>query len=284
MDAGLSFFAFDWYYPEGEDKNSPLNNALHHYLRSDRKSELGFCLLVANHQPYRIFQKDWARVSDIWLSLCSDPDYLRVDGKPLFVIFNPYEFTSCMGGSTEVAEAFGQLQEAARQSGIGDVAFAACERPSSTPASRDRLQQRVEEGYTHFTGYNYRGGYLDTESQRIHPYQELIDDHQVIWDNFAEYSPLPYLPVVTCGWDKRAWEDPNRPETHTWYYPDRTPPQVAEHVRLAKQWIQDHPDKSSKDATMLLYAWNEYGEGGYIAPTKGDSGRYLQAISRILNE
>lgn len=28
---------------------------------------------------------------------------------------------------------------------------------------------------------------------------------------------------------------------------------------------------------ILIYAWNEYGEGGYIAPTVGDpKGKYLK--------
>ena len=27
-DHGIAFWAFDWYYPEGKDKTTPLNNAL----------------------------------------------------------------------------------------------------------------------------------------------------------------------------------------------------------------------------------------------------------------
>ena len=33
----------------------------------------------------------------------------------------------------------------------------------------------------------------------------------------------------------------------------------------------------------LIYAWNEFGEGGYIAPTKGDpDGKYLQALRSVV--
>ena len=31
----------------------------------------------------------------------------------------------------------------------------------------------------------------------------------------------------------------------------------------------------------MIYAWNEYGEGGYIAPTKEDRrGRYLKQVKK----
>ncbi len=43
--------------------------------------------------------------------------------------------------------------------------------------------------------------------------------------------------------------------------------------------------KSLPYALVLVYAWNEFGEGGYIAPTRGDSeGRYLKAIKAVLSE
>jgi len=33
-DHGIAFWSFCWYYPEGDDKTTPLNNALELYLKS----------------------------------------------------------------------------------------------------------------------------------------------------------------------------------------------------------------------------------------------------------
>jgi hypothetical protein len=91
------------------------------------------------------------------------------------------------------------------------------------------------------------------------------------------------MPVVTVGWDKRPWEDASKPLTHAVYYPDRTPVQVADFVRRAIRWMGEHPDKTTKERILLLYAWNENGEGGYLTPTKGLGDAYLKAVGNTLN-
>jgi hypothetical protein len=35
---------------------------------------------------------------------------------------------------------------------------------------------------------------------------------------------------------------------------------------------------------VLIYAWNEFGEGGYLAPTRGDpEGGFLKAIKAVVS-
>ena len=42
-------------------------------------------------------------------------------------------------------------------------------------------------------------------------------------------------------------------------------------------------ERSCKPKMILIYAWNEYGEGGYIAPTVGDpKGKYLKMIKEVI--
>ena len=44
-----------------------------------------------------------------------------------------------------------------------------------------------------------------------------------------------------------------------------------------------HPDQATTERRVLLYAWNEFGEGGYLAPTKGDpEGAYLKAVKQVV--
>ena len=73
-----------------------------------------------------------------------------------------------------------------------------------------------------------------------------------------------------------------------WYFPDppdgnHTPAAFAAHVQDAITWMNNHPSKTTAEKIMMLYAWNEYGEGGYIAPTLGDpNGLYLDALASVL--
>ena len=47
-------------------------------------------------------------------------------------------------------------------------------------------------------------------------------------------------------------------------------------------WMANNPQATTEERLVLLYAWNEYGEGGYLAPTKGDpAGSFLKEIKRI---
>lgn len=56
-------------------------------------------------------------------------------------------------------------------------------------------------------------------------------------------------------------------------------------VREVIEWMEKNPEKTTREKIMLIYAWNEYGEGGYIAPTKGDrDGNYLKVIKSIVTK
>ena len=96
--------------------------------------------------------------------------------------------------------------------------------------------------------------------------------------------PQPYLPIVTAGWDKRPWEGPaGLNQKPGWYYPDRTPEQFADFLRAAVGWMDTHPTQTTEERLVLIYAWNEFGEGGHIAPTKGDpDGMYLKAVRSVV--
>jgi hypothetical protein len=47
--------------------------------------------------------------------------------------------------------------------------------------------------------------------------------------------------------------------------------------------MDQHPEQTTAERIVLLYAWNEFGEGGYLAPTQGDpEGAYLKAVKHVV--
>ncbi|MCY2991227.1 MAG: glycoside hydrolase family 99-like domain-containing protein [Planctomycetota bacterium] len=91
-------------------------------------------------------------------------------------------------------------------------------------------------------------------------------------------------PTLSVSWDKRPWEgERGLGQKPGWYFPDRTPDQLAAGLESAIAWMDQHPDQTTAERIVLLYAWNEFGEGGYLAPTKGDpEGAYLKAVKQVV--
>ena len=137
---------------------------------------------------------------------------------------------------------------------------------------------KAETGFTQKTHYNVIPG-LGRGSES-HKYAELMQAARL----FRRGTGQPYIPIVIAGWDCRPWEGPlGRRAKPSWYYPDRTPEQFTDFLHDVIAWMDKHPDQTTVERIVLIYAWNEFGEGGYIAPTKGDpDGKYLKAIHTVL--
>jgi len=259
----IAFFAFCWYFHKdpNEIAKDPLNTGLELYLKAKNNHRLKFCLLVANHAGFEIKgTADWKQAADLWMPYLTHKQHVRVDGKPLLIIFSP------QGGDKA---GFEYLQASARKAGLPGVAIAACN------AGDPNI------GYTHRTHYNIIPGYASGPEK--HAYAELVTAHQQQWHGSRQQ---PYIPAITSGWDKRPWEGfDGLGQTQGWYYPDRTPLQFAAFLESAIQWMEQHPDQTTAERIVLIYAWNEFGEGGYIAPTKADpDGAYLKALKSVVTQ
>lgn len=280
-DYGLRFFAFCWYYPESADKHTPLNHALELFLQAPNQERMEFCLLVANHAGFRIGPEEWEDVCAYWVSLFKHPSYVRANGKPLLIMHSPHELDRLFGGPHGVRRAFDRLRETAMDAGLPGLAIAGCWTARNVSPTLTLPDQAVESGYTFVAGYNMPHYCAWDWPKRAQPFQHLVDGHLKAWDILAGYTALPYIPVATLGWDMRPWEQPGIPEAEqTIYYPDRTPRHVEDMVRNAVHWVIKNPAKTARERIVLLYAWNEYGEGGYLTPTQQDGTAYLEAVQR----
>lgn len=267
-DHGLEWFAFCWYWhDDGKTINraaiesDPKHVGLNLFLKASNNSRLKFCLLVANHAGFNIKGEDqWKAAAEFWLPYFKHPRCLTVDGKPLIIIFN------AAGAAKADLDI---LQLTAKQAGLPGVAVACCGNGTT------------EQGYRLKTHYNINMGYVDGSEE--HHYSELVPLHHSVW---AGSKTQPYIPVVTVGWDKRPWEGPTGLNQKAgWYFPDRTAEQTAGLLADAIQWMDRHPDQTTAERLVLLYAWNEFGEGGYLAPTKGDpAGSTLKAIQKVIRD
>ncbi|MDR2626799.1 MAG: glycoside hydrolase family 99-like domain-containing protein [Dysgonamonadaceae bacterium] len=268
-DNGVDFFLFCWYW---RDNKGPINieaieNDHHHksmelYLTAKNKKRLKYSLLIANHSGSEILgNENWESAVKYWSKFFRDPQYIKVDGKPLLVIFGT-------GDNAINDEQIAKMQEAARKEGFKDgLAIAGCGESAKRKA------------FTFSTHYNLTSGYADGSEE--HKFQELIDRAKPRWTGTEEQ---PYIPVLNSGWDKRPWEGPDGlNQKEGWYYPDSSPELFKSFLKDAIRWMDENPKKTTKARLVLIYAWNELGEGGYLVPTKGDpDAKKLKVIKEVV--
>jgi hypothetical protein len=277
--SGINFFAFDWYdlarSPYPTDRT--LNEGLHYYLLSSQRSRLGFCLNFVDQEPFLPRARDWPHLITLWLAYFRQPDYVRVAGKPLFIILSPENMRQIFGTSQAVHRALNLLRVRARAVGLPGVSIAVATTltPTYNPA---RIGQLLSEGYDLTTGYNYHGVGGEQYNVAV-PYARLVQENERMWDRVARHVPLPYIPVITSGWDQRYSA---REQRRAIIYAGRTPVQFFCYVAAARRWLDSNAGRTPRDKIILLYAWNEIGEGGAVVPTKADGGAYALALHLAL--
>ena len=91
---------------------------------------------------------------------------------------------------------------------------------------------------------------------------------------------------MSSGWDPRPrietpvpWHDYGSPDC---YYETPTPQELARHLRAGCEWVERYP-RTAEAKTLLIYAWNEFDEGGWLAPTLSEGSARLDAIREILS-
>jgi hypothetical protein len=266
VEHGIAFFAFDWYWDRGRRQ---LEHALHDgYLRARFRSYIKFCLLWANHNPAgSSSQDDLIALVDHWIAqYFRVPEYLRIDGKPVVIVFSPPQLRADMG-SDAVRAAFGQIRARAEAAGLPGLFImgAALETPAG-------LVALAHEGYDAATGYNYPEAGMADEDARSAPYTDAVDGYEQIWYGIAAQRIIDYAPVTEPGWDSRPW-DGAKALVRT----GRDPDKFREMLRRARVFADRHPLAGGKKL-ILIEAWNEYGEGAAIEPHREWGFAYLDAV------
>ena len=261
--AGISFFSFCWYYPNKADfKNEPLNNSLKYFIQSPVTQKMSFSLLVANHAGFLINKSNWSAVSEEWLSYFSVKNYLKVDNKPLLIFFSIHTLIQGFGSPEEVKIALDSLRSEAKKRGLAGLNIAIC-----IDGVEKNIALAEQCGFDTITGYNYHGIAFSGAKREV-PVHKLQIAEIKLWDKIKKTTNLPYIPVATLNWDPRPWANNGNDYGKAHYYIGFSPKTVQKSVFNCVQWINKNPIGTKSEKIVLLYAWNEYGEGAYLTPTK----------------
>lgn len=278
--AGIDFFTFCWYFNPNtkgrEVARDAKNNALSLYLNAPNKRKLHFSLLVANHGGYALKATQWNELNEYWINLFKDSSYLKVDGRPLITFFDIQSLIKTFGTTDSVGIALDQLREAARQADLPGVSIAV-----NIGANKESVELAEQCGFDVLTGYNYHNNGLHGLRTGNMTVDSMRTREQNVWNDITRWSSKPIIPAITLNWDRRPWDsDSTASSPHFQGYSGAS---VEKAIRSCRNWMKNNTGHLPNEQIAVLYAWNEYGEGAWLTPSKPLKNSLLEGVKKGLN-
>lgn len=277
---GVSAFCFYYYWFDGKRL---LEKPLDRFL-ADGAIDFPFCVCWANENWTRrwdgadhavlIAQRhsaaDDAAVFEDLARYLADPRCIRIDGKPMLLIYRPNllpDVRATLGRWRAAASALGWpglFLVATNSFAFQDFASfgfdAVCEVPPHglSPTRVDRQQTWLNRAHT--------GAVMD--------YAELAQ-REIARNQARESAPQCVFPGVMPGWDNEA----RKPGAGTVFHgasPDLYAAWLSSAAAAAQRTLA--PDRRF----VFINAWNEWAEGAYLEPDRLHGRAYLAATARAL--
>ncbi len=272
---GVDFFAILWYYnrpgTEAEPNARFLERGVTNFLESPENHRMRFMLEFCNHPPFEVVaDEDWAYCVKLWTEWIQHPQYLRIDGRPVFKVHGFHHFHVQNDRDPALSrKRLELLRQSVRDAGAGEILIGC--------GVSDH--EAIPEGHPATALFDFTAVYMGVpaleQRQDDYPYGILIEHARTSW-NVHRDDALPHMPYVPAGWSPRPWPDP-RPY---FAFPTR------EEWRAALEGVNDALASSPAlglpgRKAFTIYAWNEFGEGGIVAPTRGDGMMKLEQIEAV---
>jgi hypothetical protein len=274
---GLDYWAF-LLYAEGNS----MSEGLDAYLQSPDRGGVGFCAIASPNTfgGRDDFDKGVKRL----VGLIGEPGYERVmDDRPLLYLFNVTdEWIEAWGGAQAAGELADRLRHGVVAAGHGNPYLVVMDfSPDHGRRIAEILGAQAISSYA--TGGSVQGA---------QPYRDLARKVEGFW-SACEATGAEVVPIAMAGWDRRPriehpvpWESYQKPGVGIEsYYEMPTPGELAAHIGNAMQFVELTPG-TCPARTVIVYAWNEHDEGGYLCPTRAPDGSpdtsRLDAIAAML--
>lgn len=122
------------------------------------------------------------------------------------------------------------------------------------------------------------------QGAKVFPYAQCSTFQSQARGNHSQ-DPVPYLPNLIAGFDPRPWEEQSpsfKPPTQGEW--EAALVQVRDFVLAegnSKFGFPDDTAPSGIQPAVCIYAWNELGEGGILAPTVGQGTMMLDTVAKV---
>lgn len=298
-DHGVNVFIFDWYwFGEGPFLESTINNG---FLKAKNNEKMQFYLMWANHDVKKNYWNHYKYDSDslLWTGSVDQenfriivervirlyfhqPNYFKIEEKPVFSIFNFNKFVGDCGGLDGAKEALDYFRAKTIAEGfpglhVQVIGF------GGNRKNPGILREELSEGKSNSEiitslGINSVTKYNWGQAEGLEDYivwGEEAMQRRIHWD---EALDIPYFPNVSIGWDDTP-RFPSKGKTHVIHY-NKSPESFAAYLQKARKYADEHPDQPR---LITLFSWNEWVEGGYLLPDMRWNYGYLEAVEKVMS-
>ena len=289
VEHGVNVFIYDWYWYGGRPF---LENALDEgFLKAPNNGKMKFFVMWANHHvnklwDNRVADKQWGNptwrgwvkedefktLGNRWIDrYFTRPNYYRIDGKPVLMIYEVGTFVEGVGGLDAAARSIAWLREECVKRGLGGLHLMACDfglRPEQVKAL----------GVDSATIYNF----VHWSNPAGNPdYADWAAKGAARFDGAAQgLGVKDYFAHASVGWDT----NPRYPKDSVQATAlDSTPAKFEVALRRAKDWCDAHARKDGP-RLVTVNSWNEWTEGSYLEPDRRFGFGYLDAVRRVFGD
>lgn len=283
---GIGAFCFHYYWFDG---HRLLERPIETYLADGGETlTLPFCLCWANENWTRrwdgaeedVLMKQSHSLEDhkkVFEDLCRyfrDSRYLKVDGKPLIIIYRP----AIINDLDKMVDIW---RNAARASGFQDIHLVATNSfgfADHESIGFDALCEFPPHNVSVINKKDSHEWYNPAHEGYVYMYPDVVDFCVDRMNSLSSTERAKtYYPTIMAGWDNEA-RKPGR--GHVFH--DCTPV-------LFHRWLSASVDFATSNhpagnALVFINAWNEWAEGTYLEPDRKFGHAYLWAVRAVIEE
>ncbi|MBQ4573735.1 MAG: hypothetical protein IJA85_00915 [Clostridia bacterium] len=281
-ESGVDYFAMLWYAEAGKREEKPswaLNRCFDLYRNSPNRGRVKYYLEFCNHPPYEIDSEElWQRSVEYFIDNMEDENCLHIFGRPVMKIHGLQHFyNQCDQNPDIIKGKIEYIRQRAAARGLGDIIIL-----SGVMAQGINHIERELTAFIDGTNTYMDFGPLPRREED-YPYEELERLAAEGRINHANTSPVPYVPYVPAGWNPKPWGS-NAP---LFDLPNQSQWECA--LQNVKRALDENENlgfvvDGKRQKAFTIYAWNEFGEGGILAPTTGDRYMKLETLKKIFGE
>lgn len=301
-DHGVNVFIFDWYwYDQMPFLEGQLNDG---YLKARNNNRVKFYLMWANHDATLIWdkrnaddafnkknnaviwkgaidRKEFEKIAHRFITkYFSQPSYYKIDGKPVFMLFDLTNFVKGMGGVSAAKDALEWFRNEVKAAGFKGLELQLAMRKdtninlSIAPGDSIGTQKEVIKklGFNSLTQYQFVA-FTDVNRD----YNAVMKDVVKDWNSISDSYAAKYYPHVSIGWDASPRTYGLRPAI----IKNNTPENFEKALIKAKEFIDTHPDRAP---LIIVNSWNEWTETSYLQPGTLYGYGYLNAVKDVFGE
>ncbi len=271
VEHGISFFTYCWYRDgQGGAIKTRFGSAIHDSLFKSRFADkMKFTIMWENQSRGQAGVADERDLMEnllpYWMeNYFKNPNYLKIDNKPLLFIYRPEYLIQDLGGADKVRLAFDKMRAACRAAGFDGLYLLGEYRGADAKV----LTVLKQLGLDYSFAYCWYLGGSPAPDKAVQMQMELIKKTQAA-------NAIPQVVTVSQAWS--GWRD----EGSIWKLP---PSDFEKLLRQAKDFTQTLPKNELGSRMILLDNWNEWSEGHYIAPYREYGFGYLDAVRNVFSD